>query len=70
MSFTTFALSRALCRLGLARSETTAHALIRCGRVRIDGDLPQPRDLVGYGVTVSVRGIGERVVSRQSMGVR
>lgn len=70
MSFTTFALSRALCRLGLAQSENTAHALIRCGRVRIDGDLPQGSAFVGYGVTISVRGIGERVVSRQSMGVR
>ena len=70
MSFTTFTLSRALCRRGLAQSETTAHALIRCGRVRIDGDLPEGPAFVGYGVTVSVRGIGERVVSRQTMGVR
>ncbi|WP_075595549.1 hypothetical protein [Novacetimonas hansenii] len=66
----TFPLSRALCRLGLVATIDEARALIWCGRVHVDGDVAPSRAFVGYGAMVSVRGIGERVVSRQTLGVR
>jgi len=66
----TFSLSTALCRLGLAGCRQEARALVRFGLVCVDGDRAKGGEFVGYGVTVSVRGIGERVVSRQALGVR
>lgn len=65
-----FPLSSTMRRLELATTTDEACALIRCGRVRVDGDAAPSGAYVGYGVTVSVRGIGERVVSRQALGVR
>lgn len=66
----TFSLARTVFRLGLAGSMDEACALIRFGMVRVDGDTAPSGSFVGYGVTVSVPGIGDRVVSRQALGVR
>ncbi|AQU86196.1 hypothetical protein B0W47_00575 [Komagataeibacter nataicola] len=66
----TFPLSTALCRLGLAGCPQEARALVHYGLVRVDGDCAKGGEFVGYGVTLSLRGVGERVVSRQTMGVQ
>lgn len=66
----TFSLSTALCRLGLAGRRQEARALVRFGLVCVDGDRAKGGEFVGYGVTLSLRGVGERVVSRQTMGVQ